>query len=706
MQAAASIALLLMSVCTQPGVAQQQPNPTTQPPAQTNPTAPAPPQAVVTDTTGQRGLPQAPAPKLTEPLYLKDTGIDYTKPKSHFWNPIAPYKATDVPSALLTNTDRMNSLLRDGKIYLSLSDAVALALENNYDIAIARVNLDIADTDILRAKAGSSLRGVSSGLIQNTIGGNTTTITTAGGPGATSIGAGGAGAGVGGIVLSTQGGGPTPEFRDPVVQGQLEYEAQSAPQLNTLFSGGLTVLNTNTATYNFTYTQGFLTGTQLTTGFNNTRVTTNNPFSNYSPSLTTNFRATVTQHLLQGFGWGVNGRFVVQAKNDRRITDSSFRQQLLYTVNQVENIYWALVSAYENEQAKERALVQSTQLTADNRRQLEIGTLAPLDVVNSDSAMATDKQALVAAQTNLEYQQLIMKQAIARNLNDPQLSAAPVIPTDRVSLERMPEEDLSVEDLVKQAYTNNPQIEQAVLNMKNNEITIKAFKNGLLPTVDAYGFYGASALGGSQNPGAINFNNGQLYPPGMFPTVDYSTAFGNLFNGSAPDKGVGVTINVTLRNRTAQADQARSQMEYRQSQMRLQQLYAQIRIEVINQQYALTNDRAQVLASQAARDYAAQSLDAEEKKYRLGASTTANVLQQGRNLASAVNTLISATAAYAKDRAALMQLLSDTLERYGISITNAAMGTAGQNPVIPGLTAPKPPEPPKPISVTPNTPPQ
>ena len=226
--------------------------------------------------------------------------------------------------------------------------------------------------------------------------------------------------------------------------------------------------------------------------------------------------------------------------------------------------------------------------------------------------------------------------------------------------------------------SNNPQIEQAVLNMKNNEITIKAFKNGLLPTVDAYAFYGGSALGGAQNPEAIDFNTGKPYPPGTFPSMSYRTAFGNLFNNSAPDKGVGVNINVTLRNRTAQADQARSQMEYRQTQMRLQQLYTQIRIQVINQQYALTNDRAQVQAAQAARDYAAQSLDAEQKKYKLGASTTANVLQQGRNLATAENTLISATAAYAKDRAPLRQLLANTLDRYGISIQSAAQGVSGR----------------------------
>jgi outer membrane protein len=686
MQAAASIGLLLMSVNTQLGLAQQ-----------TNPTAPATPQTVVNDTTGQRGLPQAPQPKLTEPLYLRSTNHDYAQPKSHFWNPIAPYTATDVPAPRLDNTPYLDTLMRDGKIYLSLSDAVTLALENNYDIAIARINLDIADTDILRAKAGSSLRGISTGLVTNTIGGSGTTVVGGGGPGGTSAGAGGGGTGASGLVLSTSGGGPTPEFRDPVLTGQVGYEDLKQQQTNTLFSGGLPQLTTDTGTYNFGYQQGFVTGTALNVTFDNTRVTTDNPFSTYSPQLNSSFKAQVTQHLLQGFGWGINGRFVLQAKNDRRITDSAFREQLLYTVNQVENIYWGLVSAYEDEQSKERALAQSTQLTSDNRKQLEIGTLAPLDVVNSDAAVATDRQALVASRSNLEYQQLIMKQAITRNLNNPQLSSAPVIPTDRVSLARLPEEDMSVEDLVKQAYTNNPQIEQAVLNMKNNEITIKAEKNGLLPQVDAYAFYGGSGLGGAQNPKQIcNFADPSAPCPPLAAT-SYRSTFGSLFDSSSPDKGVGVNITITLRNRTAQADQARSQMEYRQSQMRLQQLYTQIRIQVINGQYALTNDRAQVKAAEAGRDYALQSLDAEQKKYKLGASTSANVLQQERNLAASADTLIADTAVYAKDRAALSELLSNTLDKYGISITDVAQGNVSQAPIIPGLTAPQPPAKAKPI---------
>jgi outer membrane protein len=696
LQATAAIVLLLMSGSTQPALAQAAAAPSA-PAQQTNPTAPAPQAPTGAD---QSNLPPVPQPKLTEPLYLRDTSRDYTHLHGLLPNPFNLYKPTDYDAPRLGNTPRLDSLVRDGKIYLSLSDAVLLALENNFDIAIARINLDIADTDILRAKAGAGLRGVSTGLLAGTQGGSGSTVTGGGGPGGTSSGSGGGGTGANGLVLSTNGGGPTPEYLDPTLTSALEYEATTTPSTSA-FTGSTPVRSTN-STFNFGYTQGFLTGTLLGVTFNNQRSTNTNPFNTYSPLVNSTFRATATQHLLQGFGWGINGRFIVQAKNNRRITDSAFRQQLLYTVSQIEAIYWGLVSAYEDEQAKERALAQSTQLTEDNRKQLQIGTLAPLDVVNSDSAVASDKQALTASKSNLEYQQLIMKQAIARNLEDPVLTNAPVIPTDRVGLERLPEEDMSQDELVQQAYVNNPQIEQASLNMKNDAITIKAEKNGLLPVVDAYAFYGGSAVSGSQSPylncQALAGFGGSGCP---FPTVGYGTAVQNVFNNNSPDKGVGLNITIPLRNRVAQADQARSQMEYRQAQMRLQQLYTQIRIQVINKQYALTNDRAQVSAAQAGREYAAQSLDAEQKKYKLGASTSANVLQQQRNLAIAENNLISATAAYANDRASLLQLLSKTLDRYGISITDAATGVIGTAPVIPGLTAPTAPAPVKPISVGP-----
>ena len=707
MQAAACAVLVMMSG-TQQGLAQQplaaqQPVAAQQPatagaPQQTqvSPTAPASTQSVQNDTTGNPSLPQAPQPKPTEPLYLRGTPVDYTEAHHFFKNPLNLYKPIEYPAPRLGNSPKLDGLMRDGKIYLSLADAVTLALENNYDIAIARINLDIADTDILRAKAGSTLRGVSTGLVAGTLGGATTTITGGGGPGGTSTGSSGSGTGASGLVLSTNGGGPLPENLDPILTGTLQYERQTTQSASTISP----TATQGTLIGNLDYQQGFLTGTALSVGFNNTRSSTTNNFAAFTPSINTTLRATATQHLLQGCCISLNRRFIVQAKNDRRITDSAFRQQVIYTVTQVENIYWALVSAYEDEQSKQRALQQSTQLTADNRKQLEIGTLAPLDVVNSDSAAATDKQSLISSQSNLEYQQLLMKQAIARNLNDPQVANAPVVPTDRVGLGRLPEEDMQVEDLVRQAYTNNPQIEQASLAMENNKITIKAERNGLLPVIDAFGFYGTQALGGTQNPNAINFggtgNNTTTTVPG-----GYGGTLQNLFLANNPDYAVGVSLNIPLRNRVAQADQARSQMEYRQTQMRLQQLYTQVRIQVINAQYALTNDRAQVQAAQTANDFQGQSLEAEQKKYRLGASTTANVLQQQRNVASAANNLISATAAYARDRASLGQILSNTLDRYGISLQDAAIGSVSQSPNIPGLTAPVAPRPAKPLTDTP-----
>ncbi len=734
LQAAACVALMLSSAAAQtptapatdqtaPAAQQQQTQPAGQPATQTgvgetpeaqqpagtvNPTAPAAPAQVQNDTTGTPGLPQAPPPKLTEPLYLRPTGKDYSDPIPFFPNPLKDYTAQNYPAPRLSNTPDLRDLLRDGKIYLGLNDAVTLALENNYDIAIARINLDIADTDILRAKAGSSLRGVSNGVVANTLGGSTSTIAGGGGPGGTTSAAGGGGAGANGLVLSTNGGGPQPEQLDPLLTGTLQYERANTQESTTLLTGTNTLAQ-DTATYNFEYQEGFLTGTALTATFDNSHVSTNSQRTSYSPLLQSSLRVQATQHLLQGCCLWVNERFIIQAKNNRRITDSAFRQQLIYTVGQVESIYWALVSAYEDEQAKERALQQSTQLAADNRKQLQIGTLAPLDVVNSDAAVASDKQALITSQSNLEYQQLLMKQAIVRNLNDPQLANAPVVPTDRVSLARLPEEDMQTEDLIREAYQNNPEIEQATLNMKNNQITIRAEKNGLLPVLDAYAFYGGNGVGGSQNP---NLNCGgltgtfQSCPSGQYPSSGYGTVLGNTLNNTSPDYGVGVNLQIPIRNRTAQADQVRSQMEYRQSQMRLQQLYTQVRIQVINAVYAITNDRAAVQSSQSARDYAAQALEAEQKKYRLGASTTANVLQMERNLATAEDNMISATAAYARDRSSMQQIVANTLDKYGISITEAANGNISQRPNIPGLTPPVPPAPPKPLTETPPPMPQ
>jgi outer membrane protein TolC len=629
-------------------------------------------------------LPSAPSVALTEPLDLRPSSRDFSKPAGRLLgNPINMYRPTSIGKASFANSVRLTDLVKDGKIYLSLSDALALALENNYDLAIARYDLDIADTDILRTRTGQAPLGAPSGLITGTLGGSASILSTGGGPGGTTVGSGGAGSGSAGLVLTTQGAGPTPEALEPSVSAAIQFDRDHAPS-TSFFAGG----TSSTNTYDFTYNQGFVTGTQLQLALDNTYASTSNGVTLYSPELSSNFKATVTQHLLQGAGIWVNKRFIYEARNNRRITDSSFRQQILYTVNQVETIYWGLVQAYEDVQAKEHALEQSTKLASDDRKQLEIGTVAPLQVVQDDSTVASDKQALISAQSSLNYQQQIIKQAVARNLNDAALSIAPVIPTDRVTIEEIPEEKQPVEELVQEAFQQRPELEQAVLTLRNDEITLRGARNALLPTFDIFGYLAGQGIAGSRNKDL----NCAYYTGGVCPTIPatgYGSALNGAFNNSAPDKGIGFSLNIPLGNKTAQSVQARSLMEYRQAELRLEQLYTQIRMQVVNAQFALINDRAQVQASMAARDFQQQSVDAEIKKLHLGASTTANVLLQERNLATAEDTLIAAHAAYAKDRAGLYQTLSTTLQHYGINLNEAASGEVKTAPVVPGVSAVK-----------------
>jgi|HubBroStandDraft_1064217.scaffolds.fasta_scaffold14103_2 outer membrane protein len=643
-------------------------------------------------------LPGAPAPVLTQPLDLRSSARDFSRPSHRLLgNPFNTFKPTTIPKASFANSVRLTDLVKEGKIYLSLSDAIALALENNYDIAIARYDLDIADTDILRTRVGGAAGaplGAPSGLITNTLGGSASTLSTGGGPGGSTVGSGGAGSGSAGLSLTTAGAGPTPEALEPSVTGNLNYDWASAPSTN-FFTGG----TSTTDTYNVTYNQGFITGAAFQFVWDNTRATNTNAFATFSPQFNSQFKAEVTQHLLQGAGIWVNKRFMYQALNDRRIADSGFRQQILYTVNQVESIYWGLVQAYEDVQSKERALAQSSQVASDNRKQLEIGTMAPLDVLQADQTVASDKQGLISAQLALNYQQQIIKQAIARNLNDPALSAAAVIPTDRVSIEEIPEEKQPIEDLVKEAFQQRPELEQAVLTLRNDEITLKGARNALLPQVDILAYLGGSGVAGTYNPACEPVFG--TCPTGG--TGGFGSALQNTYNNSSPDKGVGFNITIPIGNKYAQSVQARSLMEYRQAELRLEQLYTQIRMQVVNQQFALTNDRALVLASKASRDYNQQSLEDEQKKLHLGASTTANVLTQQRSLATAEDSLIAAEAAYAKDRATFYQILATTMQHYGINLNDAATGNVGTTPTVPGLVPAQPGK--EPTTVPPATPP-
>src|SRR3984957_16271857 len=441
-----------------------------------------------------QALPPAPQQAPTQGFVVKD----YSKPASHFPNPIGPYKPRHVAPPDLSNTPRINELMQDGKLRISIDDAVALALENNLDIGIARYNLNIADTDVLRAKSGASILGVNAGVVQNTPGGGVGGLggQVGSGTGGTSAGAGGAGTGAGGLVVSTLGIGPNITSYDPIVTGTLQWDHFN--QLASSAFTGVPVLAQNTQTYNFAYAQGFQTGTNLSVGFNNSRISTNSPFTTLSPLINTGFQFKLTQHLLQGFGLAANDRFIRIAKNNREITDVAFRLQVITTVDQIEGMYWDLVFAYENVRVQQESIAFAKKTLSDNEKQVQIGSLAPIEVVRAQSTVATDQQALTLAQTNLQLQQLLMKNALSRTLVDPRLADAEVIPTSTVSLPAQ-EEIQPTQDLVDTALSHRAELAEARINLASTELSNKAVRSALLPSLDLFAYYGGSGLGGSQN---------------------------------------------------------------------------------------------------------------------------------------------------------------------------------------------------------------
>ena len=653
--------------------------------------------AALTLTTLAQEPPATPSPQNTpeaRPLPV----MDYAKPVSHFPNPIGPYSPRHVAEPNLANTARVDQLMHDGKLYLSLNDAIALALENNLDIAIQRYNLNIADTDVLRAKAGASILGVNAGVVLNTQGGGVGNIGANSGAatGGTSLGAGGAGGGTNGLVSSTLGLGPVINSFDPVLTGTLQ-EDHFSQQATSIFQGVLpgSSLAQNTGTVNFSYQQAFQWGTNLQVGFNNTRSTTNSFFSSLSPQLNSGFKATVTQHLLQGFGFAPNTRFIRIAKNNRELSDVAFRLQVTDSIYQVESIYWDLVYAYENARVQNESLAFAQKTLSDTQKQVEIGSLAPIEVVRAQSTVAQDQQLVTAAQTNLQLEQLLMKNALTRSLKDPVLATADVIPTSTMDVPAQ-EPIVPTEDLINDALRHRAELVESRIDLNSRELSNKAVRSALLPTLDLFAYYGGAGVGGSQNPSNLCSNLGpDLQDFGcagtdqaagqlpINPTTSYGSTLNQLINSTSPDKGVGLQLNIPLRNRAAQAVQIRSELEYRQAQMRLQQIENQVGIEIRNAQYAVQQNRASVDSARAAVELARQSLDAEQKKYQFGTSTTTLVLQYESQQATAESTLVNATVAYEKSRIELDRATGSLLDHDGISIEDAARGQVTRMPSVP-----------------------
>src|SRR5713226_2648911 len=601
-----------------------------------------------------------------------NASVRFDMPKSH--RPLSAYSADQVPRPDLTNSPLLGQLIRDGKLYLSLKDAIRLALENNLDLAIARYNLPIANMDILRTRAGGIFRGVNAGVVQGTPGGGVGGFGT-GAPGAgaggTTGGAGGAGAGASGLVQSTLGAGTAVASYDPAIIGSIGAEHQTTPLANQQIYG-VPSLQSNTGQASVTYSQAFPTGTSFTAEFNNSRQTTNSPFFNLSPVLNSMYRFSFQQQLLAGFGFGPNLRYLTIAKNNKKISDIGFKDQVIATITQIKNIYWDLVNAYEQARVNEQSLAFAQQSLNNAKKQLQLDSVPAMDVMRAEAEVSRRDQDLTIARTNLQLQELLIKNAVTKSLDDPVLEAVPVVPTDSLDSTQEPA-SAAVQDLIAQALRDRPELAESDVDLVNRQISRKAAGNALLPTLSLVGFYGGSGLAGPLNP---SYNIPGLPNVSNVPT-DFPGALENAFKNSSPDYYVGFNLNIPIRNRVAKADQYRSELEYRQSELRREQLRKQIRIEVRNAQYALEQTAARVAAAQKARDLAQRTFEIMQKEQTLGAGSTFQTMTAQRDLALAKVDLVTARTIYEKAKVELDRATASTLEHNGIEIQDAVKGTIG-----------------------------
>ncbi len=608
-------------------------------------------------------LQQAP-PLATGTVQATRQPVPFNEMLHHSNNPFDAYRGKTVSAPSMANSVRLNSLVRDGKLYLSLRDAIDLALENNLDLVIARYNLPIAQMDILRTKAGGVVRGVPTGVVSNTPGGAASNAGAGSGAGGTSGGAGGAGAGAGGLVNSTFGVGTNVSSYDPIILAKT-YNDHYTQLLTNRSIYGVSTYHQNENLANFTYEQSFPTGTYFETDFFNNRQTANSPNNTLNPVINVQAQYIISQQLLAGFGTGPNLRYLRIARTNAKISNIAFKAQVIATVTQICNIYWDLVNAYDTEQVGERSVAFATETLDTSRKQLALQAIPEMDVLKAESEVATRQQDLTLARTNLELQELYMKNAITRSFDDPILQEMSVVPTDHLAAQ-IQRDTAPIQQSIDAALKSRPELQQSALDLTNRELTRKTARNALLPQLNLYGYYSGSGAGGTPNP---DFTGGTVEAPS-----DYGGTLQNAFNNSSPDYQVGFQLALPLRNRQAKADQYRTELEYRQSQVYAEELKKNIVIEVRNARYAVEQGASRVAAAQQARDLAQRTLDIMQKEQKLGAGSNQQTLSAEHDLSVAESALVTAQTAYEKARIQLKYSTGSVLEDYGISINDAKTG--------------------------------
>ena len=605
------------------------------------------------------------------PVSLGVSQYNYTRAPRAFPNLIAPYRPIRIPEPLLTNSPRVDQLIHDGKLELTLQDAVELALENSMDIAVQRYIPWFAETDILATEAGAQPLGVTGAEIRQSF------------------------ANI-----------PFLNF-DPTFTSQISYDDRKTPVNNPLISGtGATAtaasLVSHTAQYANSVTQGFSTGTTATLAWNNTRSSSGSAFNFFNPDVSSALVVTLQQQLLNGFGRSVNRRNIMIAKNNRKLADYVFEQQAITTVTSTITAYWELVYARAAVEVQQQAVSVSQRLYGDNKKQLEIGTLAPLDVTRAEAQLATDQQNLIIAQTTKLQDEQILKNAISKDPLAANLINVEIIPIDKPTPPEATEAH-SFEESIKEAFQKRPELLEQQINITNAGIDARATGIALRPTATLFAQYTSQGLAGvspalgtpttvagaqivdaNGNPVAGFFEPLTSTPVTGKTEQGFTTAQSQIFHNQFPDYLVGVTVQIPIRNRAAQATNQRSILQMRQIEAQMQQLKNVAVVDVRNTFIALEQGRVQVATASEARKLQQQTFDAEQKKYQLGASTVYQVILTQRDLVSAQGAELRALANLLEAKAQYERAVGRTLDVNRVTIADAKHGEVEKDTLIPG----------------------
>ena len=577
---------------------------------------------------------------------------NYTYGKRWFPNIIAPYTQTTVPEPVLLNAPRIEQMVQNGKLSISLQDAVDLALQNNLAIVIERYTPWLAEASILHTLSG---QGTTSGPVS---------------------------------ALGTI---PALNF-DPQITSTFSLDQRIIPVNNPLIAGTggsaavgtFNSLATHTAIGDIQYSQGFHTGTFFSAAFNNTRGSTSSAASFFDPFVQSNFIFTASQQLLNGFGLLANEHFIRIAKVNKSIADQSLVQQVITSITAVGNAYWELVFARGSVDVAKQEIALADKTYSDNKKQVDVGTLAPLEIVQAEAQLATAQQALIVAQTTVLQDQLTLLNLIAKNPNSPVLRTVEIIPTDTADTAPPEVEKLPLEDLIKEAVTKRPEVLQAGLQIKGDDINVRVTRNALLPLLTLSGIYATEGLAGTSHPCTLNATNCTAPPPQII--TGLTTALGDVFTAPYPEYNAQISLTIPIRNRAAQANNVIATLTERSDQANYQQIVNNAAIDVHNAQITLEQARIALAAAVKTRDLDQQTLEAEQKKLQVGASTLFNIVSDQNTLASAASAEVRARVNLVEGKVNFDRAMGRTLDVYNITIADAKSGRPTKDTLIPGTS--------------------